>query len=448
MWANVPAPERGQFVLEVRNELSRHKSALGAIVSAEVGKVYQEGLGEIQEIIDICDYAVGLSRMLPGSILPSERRGHILLETWRPAGLTGIITAFNFPAAVFGWNAALAWICGNPLIWKPSLTTSLTAIALTKLVHGVLERRNLPTEICSLVVGNGSSVGSSIVSSDRVPLVSFTGSTETGKSIGVNVQERFGRTILELGGNNAIIVMPDADLDLALRSVLFAGIGTTGQRCTSARRLLVHKSIFDGFMQKLSDAYASIRIGDPFETGVHCGPLHTNSAVEEYKRILKEVPSQGGRILAEGGNSSLPLPSTGYYVRPVLAQLPSTAELLKNEAFVPILYAVSFDTFEEAIAINNGVPQALSSSIFTKNMEYVMKWTCDSSKKTSSCCGIVNVNAPTNGAEIGGAFGGNKATGWGRESGGNSWQQYMTKHTCTINYSPDLPLSQGISFGK
>lgn len=415
-------------------------------MSAEVGKTYQEGLGEIQEIIDICDYAIGLSRMLPGSIFPSERRGHVLLESWRPAGLTGVITAFNFPAAVFGWNAALAWVCGNPVIWKPALSTSLTAIALTRLIQEVLKKNELPPEICSLVVGSGMEVGSTLVSSDKVPLISFTGSTGVGRSIGSTVASRFGRSILELGGNNAIIVMPDADLDLALRSVLFAAVGTTGQRCTSARRLLIHSSIYEEFTARLVQAYKSVNIGSPFDPDVHCGPLHTKTALEKYTQILeKEVPAQGGRVLAQAG--SLPQ-MKGYFARPVLVGgLPSHAPLLQEEAFVPILYLVPFESFEEAVDINNAVPQALSSSIFTKNLEHVMKWTCDASTKASSECGIVNVNVPTNGAEIGGAFGGNKATGWGRESGSTSWQQYMTRHTCTINYSRDLPLAQGIKFG-
>ena len=445
-WASIPAPERGQFLAVVRGEIFRQKQALGALVSAEVGKTYQEGLGEIQEIIDVCDYAIGLSRMLPGSIFPSERRGHILLESWRPAGVTGVITAFNFPAAVFGWNAALAWICGNPVIWKPALSTSLTAIALTRLIQDVIKSRELPPEICTLVVGNGTDIGTAIVSSEKIPLISFTGSTNVGRSIGSAVASRFGRSILELGGNNAIIVMPDADLDLALRSVLFAAVGTTGQRCTSARRLLIHTSIYENFKARLVQAYKSVKIGCPFDPSAHCGPLHTKAALEQYTQILeKEIPAQGGRVLGEAG--SLPQ-MKGYFAKPILVEgLSPHAPLLQEEAFVPIIYLLPFESFEEAVDINNGVPQALSSSIFTKDLGHVMKWTCDASSKVGSECGIVNVNAPTNGAEIGGAFGGNKATGWGRESGSTSWQQYMTRHTCTINYSKELPLSQGIKFG-
>ncbi|MEE6507779.1 hypothetical protein FKM82_030702 [Ascaphus truei] len=386
--------------------------------SLEMGKILVEGVGEVQEYVDICDFAVGLSRIIGGPMLPSERPGHALIEQWNPVGLVGIITAFNFPVAVYGWNNALALICGNVCLWKGAPTTSLTSVAVTKIVAQVLEDNHLPGAICSLTCG-GADIGTAMAKDERVDLVSFTGSTNVGKQVALQVQERFGRKLLELGGNNAIIVFEDADLSLVTPSVVFAAVGTAGQRCTTARRLFLHESIHDEIVAKLVKAYAQVRIGDPWE--------------------LEQAKSEGGTVVYGGKVIDRP----GNYVEPtIVTGLPHSSSIVHTETFAPILYVLKFKSEEEAFAWNNEVKQGLSSSIFTKDLGRIFRWL----GPKGSDCGLVNVNIPTSGAEIGGAFGGEKHTGGGRESGSDSWKQYMRRSTCTINYSKDLPLAQGIKF--
>eukprot|EP00842_Homolaphlyctis_polyrhiza_P003355 jgi/Hompol1/401/HPOL_005299-RA len=404
-WRETPAPRRGEIVRQMRVALSEHLQDLGKLVSLEMGKILPEGVGEVQEYIDICDYALGLSRMLGGGVFPSERPGHFMMEQWNPLGTVGVISAFNFPVAVYGWNSALSLVCGNPVIWKGSPTTNLSSVAVTKILQRVLEENNLPGALCTLVSG-GADVGSAISESPRVDLVSFTGSTAVGRHVGQVVQQRFGRVLLELGGNNAIIVMDDADIDLAVRSVLFAAVGTAGQRCTTTRRLILHDSIYDEFIEKLIKAYAQVRIGDPLQEGTLCGPLHTQAAVEHYKKGIQSVIEQGGKILYGGKVLDRP----GNFVMPTITSIDWAAPVVQNEIFVPILHTFRFKTLEEGIRINNSVKQGLSSSLFTSQVSNLFKWT----GPNGSDCGIVNCNIPTNGAEIGGAFGGEKETGGGR----------------------------------
>ncbi|XP_068102908.1 alpha-aminoadipic semialdehyde dehydrogenase [Hyperolius riggenbachi] len=438
VWADVPAPKRGEIVRQIGDALRKKIKVLGHLVSLEMGKILAEGVGEVQEYVDICDYAVGLSRSIGGPILPSERPGHALIEQWNPVGLVGIITAFNFPAAVYGWNNALALICGDVCLWKGAPTTSLISVAVTKIVAQVLEDNKLPGAICSLVCG-GADIGNAIAKDERVDLVSFTGSTNVGRQVALKVQERFGRKLLELGGNNAIIVFEDADLNLVTPSVLFAAVGTTGQRCTSARRLFLHESIHDDIVQKLSKAYAQVRIGDPWESDTLCGPLHTKQAVEMYLSAIEQAKCEGGTVVCGGKVIDRP----GNFVEPtIMTGLPHDSPIVHKETFAPILYIIKFKTEEEAFAWNNEVKQGLSSSIFTKDLGRIFRWL----GPKGSDCGVVNVNIPTSGAEIGGAFGGEKHTGGGRESGSDSWKHYMRRSTCTINYSKDLPLAQGIKF--
>ncbi|KAJ3225429.1 Alpha-aminoadipic semialdehyde dehydrogenase [Clydaea vesicula] len=455
IWRSIPAPQRGEIVRQMREELFNKKDALGRLVALEMGKILAEGLGEVQEYIDICDYSLGLSRMLNGSVIPSERPGHFMMEQWNPLGIVGVISAFNFPVAVYGWNSAIGLVCGNPIVWKGAPTTNLCSVAVTKILQKVLEKNNLPGEICSLVSG-GVDVGQSMAKDSRVDLMSFTGSTAVGRSVGTVVQERFGRSLLELGGNNAIIVLEDADMDLAIRACLFASVGTAGQRCTTTRRLMVQESIYDEFIAKLLKAYKQVKIGDPASEGVLCGPLHTKNAVKQYEIGIKKVKEQGGEIIYGGKTLDI---NGGNFVEPTITKITPSAEVVQHEIFVPILHTFSFKTLEEAIQINNGVKQGLSSSLFTQDLGNVHKWVGEA----GSDCGIVNVNIPTNGAEIGGAFGGEKETGGGRESGGDAWKQYMRRSSCTINYrfklfnekffsnsllfcSGKLPLSQGIKF--
>ncbi|KAI8854991.1 aldehyde dehydrogenase [Chytridium lagenaria] len=421
----IPAPKRGEIVRQIRERLHIHRDALGALVSMEVGKILPEGVGEIQEYIDIADYAVGLSRALNGQVIPSERPGHIMLEQFHPLGVAGIISAFNFPAAVAGWNVALALITGNTTVWKPSPSTPLVSIATTKIIEKVLAENNLPGAIHSLCCG-GADVGEMLSHDPRVALMSFTGSTEVGRKVGKVVQERFGKLILELGGNNAIIVLDDADIELSVRSVLFAAVGTAGQRCTTTRRLFLHEKIHDEFMKRLVAAYQQVKIGNPLEEGTLCGPLHTVAAVEQYKKAIKAVKEQGGKIVFGGEVINSP----GNFVMPTITSVSPDAPVVQNEVFVPILHVMKIKNLEEAIGWNNHVKQGLSSSLFTQNIA-----------KSGSDCGIVNVNIPTNGAEIGGAFGGEKETGGGRESGSDSWKQYTRRQTCG-----QLPLAQGIKF--
>jgi aldehyde dehydrogenase family 7 protein A1 len=438
IWQNIPAPKRGDIVRQIGDLLREKKEPLAKLISLEMGKIFSESLGEVQEFIDICDYACGLSRIIGGYIFPSERPNHFMMEVWNPLGMIGIITAFNFPVAVCGWNSSISLVCGNVQIWKGATTTSLTTIAVTKIVAKVLEKNNLPGSIFSIICGQGRAIGELFISDPNLQLISFTGSTEVGKRISEKVHSRFGRTILELGGNNAIIVMDDANIELAVRSILFAAVGTCGQRCTSCRRVLLHEKVYDQVLNKLIKAYKSIKIGNPLQEGILCGPLHTKNAVKEYENGLKTILENGGKIIY-GGKI---IPGEGNFVEPTIIEIQHDAPIVKQELFVPILYIIKIQNLDQAIEYNNEVPQGLSSSIFTSNQATVFKWT----GPFGSDCGIVNVNIPTNGAEIGGAFGGEKETGGGRESGSDSWKQYMRRCTCTINYSSDLPLAQGIDF--
>ncbi|XP_010542386.1 PREDICTED: aldehyde dehydrogenase family 7 member B4 [Tarenaya hassleriana] len=437
-WMQVPAPKRGEIVRQIGDALRAKLDPLGRLVSLEMGKILAEGIGEVQEIIDMCDFAVGLSRQLNGSVIPSERPNHMMLEMWNPLGIVGVITAFNFPCAVLGWNACIALVCGNCVVWKGAPTTPLITIAMTKLVAEVLEKNNLPGAIFTAFCG-GSEIGQAIAKDTRIPLVSFTGSSKVGLEVQQTVNARSGKTLLELSGNNAIIVMDDADIQLAVRSVLFAAVGTAGQRCTTCRRLLLHESVYEKVLPQLLDSYKQVKIGDPLEKGTLLGPLHTPESKKNFEKGIEIIKSQGGKMLT-GGKS---VEREGNFVEPTIVEISPDAGCVKEELFGPVLYVMRFKTFEEAVAINNSVPQGLSSSIFTRRPETIFKWI----GPLGSDCGIVNVNIPTNGAEIGGAFGGEKATGGGREAGSDSWKQYMRRSTCTVNYGNELPLAQGINFG-
>ncbi|KAM7254398.1 hypothetical protein ACFE04_003778 [Oxalis oulophora] len=437
-WMQLPAPKRGEIVRQIGDALRSKLHHFGRLVSLEMGKILPEGIGEVQEIIDMCDFAVGLSRQLNGSIIPSERPNHMMFEMWNPLGVVGVITAFNFPCAVLGWNACLALVCGNCVVWKGAPTTPLVTLALTKIVAGVLEKNNLPGAIFTAFCG-GADIGQAIAKDKRIPLVSFTGSSKVGLMVQQTVNERYGKCLLELSGNNAIIVMDDADIQLAARSVLFAAVGTAGQRCTTCRRLLLHESIYDKVLDQLLVAYKQIKIGDPLEKGNLLGPLHTSDSRKNFEKGIEAIKSQGGKILTGGSV----VESEGNFVHPTIVEISPSADVVKEELFAPVLYVMKFKTLQEAIDINNSVPQGLSSSIFTQKPEIIFKWL----GPIGSDCGIVNVNIPTNGAEIGGAFGGEKATGGGREAGSDSWKQYMRRSTCTVNYGSELPLAQGINFG-
>lgn len=438
IWMQVPAPKRGEIVRQIGEALRNKLQHLGRLVSLEMGKILPEGIGEVQEIVDMCDYAVGLSRQLNGSIIPSERPNHMMMEMWNPLGVVGVITAFNFPCAVLGWNACVALVCGNCVVWKGAPTTPLITVAMTEVVAGVLEKNNLPGAIFTSFCG-GAEIGQAIARDTRIPLVSFTGSSKVGLMVQQTVSERFGKCLLELSGNNAIIVMDDADIQLAVRSILFAAVGTAGQRCTTCRRLLLHETVYQTVLDQLVGVYKQVKIGDPLEKGTLLGPLHTTVSKENFVKGIQVIKSQGGKILAGGSV----IESDGNFVQPTIVEISSDAPVVKEELFGPVLYVMKFQTLKEAIEINNSVPQGLSSSIFTRKPEIIFKWI----GPHGSDCGIVNVNIPTNGAEIGGAFGGEKATGGGREAGSDSWKQYMRRSTCTINYGSELPLAQGINFG-
>eukprot|EP01040_Poterioochromonas_malhamensis_P001125 gene1125-1194_t len=439
-WANTPAPVRGEIVRKIGEKLREHKQDLGTMVSLEMGKILTEGLGEIQEAIDICDYAVGLSRCLNGSVIPSERPGHFMMERWNPLkGHVGIITAFNFPVAVYFWNLALSLVAGNTNIWKPHESVSLVSVAVTKIVAEVLNESGKSGAIASLICGTGATVGDAMVKDSRVELVSFTGSTRVGRGIAKNVAERFGKHILELGGNNAMIVDKSADLNMAIRATLFGAVGTAGQRCTTLRRLYLHEDIYHEFVTKLVNSYRSVRIGSPLDSTTLCGPLHNKVAVDLYKETVKEAAKQGGKVL-HGGHVVTSLP--GNFVEPTIVEIAAGADITLDERFIPVLYVMKVKSVDEAIKLNNSVKQGLSSSLFTKDLGQIFKWTGPS----GSDCGIVNVNIGTSGAEIGGAFGGEKETGGGRESGSDSWKAYMRRSTCTINHSDQLPLAQGVNF--
>jgi len=439
-WRTVPAPRRGELIRLWGEELRAAKAELGAVVTLEAGKITSEGQGEVQEMIDICDFAVGLSRQLYGLTIASERPGHRMMETWHPMGPTGVITAFNFPVAVFSWNAALALVCGNPVIWKPSEKTPLTAMTTMKTLHRALERfGDAPKDLVQLVIG-GPAIGEALVSSHDVPILSATGSTRMGRIVGPKVAERFGRSILELGGNNAMIVAPSADLDMAVRGIVFSAVGTAGQRCTSLRRLIVHNSIRTELVEKLSKAYASLPVGDPRVEGTLVGPLVDIAARHRMQAALEQARVDGGTVY--GGETVSSGPQGGAYITPAIADMPTQTEIVCTETFAPVLYVMGYDEFDEAIAIQNNVPQGLSSCVFTLNMREAETFL----SATGSDCGIANVNIGPSGAEIGGAFGGEKETGGGRESGSDAWKSYMRRQTNTINYSPELPLAQGVKF--
>jgi aldehyde dehydrogenase (NAD+) len=444
-WRAVPPPRRGELVRLYAEQLRAHNPALGRLVSIEAGKILEEGQGEVQEMIDICDFAVGLSRQLYGKVIASERPGHRMLESWHPLGPVAIITAFNFPVAVWSWNAALALVCGDPLIWKPSDKTPLCALACNALLGRAIEKfGDMPDELrrgLSQVAIGGAELGEALADDRRVPLVSATGSTRMGGLVGPRVAQRFGRTLLELGGNNGMIVAPSADLDLALRAILFAAVGTAGQRCTSLRRLFVHEDIADTLVPRLRRAYGQVKIGNPLEPGTLVGPLIGEAAFTAMQQALAEAKRDGGEVF--GGERVLAETwPDAYYVRPALVEMPEQSDVVRRETFAPILYVMRYPELDAAIAAHNAVPQGLASSIFTTDLREAELFT----SAIGSDCGIVNVNIGPSGAEIGGAFGGEKETGGGREAGSDSWKAYMRRMTTTINYSRDLPLAQGIRF--
>jgi aldehyde dehydrogenase (NAD+) len=440
-WRNWPAPKRGEVVRQLGEALRKDKAALGQLVSYEMGKSLQEGLGEVQEMIDICDFAVGLSRQLYGLTMHSERPSHRMYEQWHPMGIVGIISAFNFPVAVWSWNAALAWVCGNVTVWKPSEKTPLCGNAIQKIVEKVFADNAVPEGVNNLIQG-GRAVGEWMSKDTRIPLVSATGSTRMGKELNKEVAGRLGKTILELGGNNAIIITEHADLDMSLIGAVFGAVGTAGQRCTSTRRLIIHEKIYDQFVEKLVKAYQQIKIGDPLDSNNHMGPLIDKDAVKMYLQSIEACKNEGGKFIVEGGVLEGAKYASGCYVKPCIAEAKPQFKIVQHETFAPILYLLKYNTIEEAIAIQNEVPQGLSSAIMTLNMRESELFL----SAKGSDCGIANVNIGTSGAEIGGAFGGEKETGGGRESGSDAWKAYMRRQTNTINWSTQLPLAQGIKF--
>jgi aldehyde dehydrogenase (NAD+) len=440
-WRTVPAPKRGEIVRQIGEALRAKKQQLGALVSYEMGKSLQEGYGEVQEMIDICDLAVGQSRQLFGQTMHSERPEHRMYEQYHPLGIVGIISAFNFPVAVWSWNAMLAWICGDVCVWKPSEKTPLTAIACQHIVQEVFERNDVPEGVSCLIIGDRV-IGELMSNDARVPLVSATGSTRMGKAVGAAVGARLGRSLLELGGNNAIIVSQYADIDTVLIGAVFGAIGTAGQRCTTTRRLIIHESIYDQFKQKLVKAYGHVRIGNPLDEHNHMGPLIDKDAVRLYLDSIEKCKAEGGKFVVEGGMFEGDDYASECYVKPCIAEVENHFKIVQHETFAPILYLIKYNTIDEAIALQNGVPQGLSSSIMTTNLREAEQFL----SYAGSDCGIANVNIGTSGAEIGGAFGGEKETGGGRESGSDAWKAYMRRQTNTINYSTKLPLAQGIKF--
>jgi aldehyde dehydrogenase (NAD+) len=436
-WRLLPAPRRGEVVRQLGDALRQRRAALGRLVSLEMGKVIAEGEGEVQEMIDMGDFAVGLSRQLYGQSMNSERPSHRMYEQWHPLGVVGVITSFNFPVAVWSWNAMIAAACGDTLVWKPSSTTPLTAVAVQKIAQQVMEQNGL-TGVFTLAVGRGSVVGERMLHDRRMPLISFTGSTSQGRHVAAATAERFSRSILELGGNNGIIVMPDADLEMARRAILFGAVGTAGQRCTSTRRVIMHRAVAADLTEKLRRAYASVRVGDPLDRNTLMGPLVDGDAVETMTKAMARIRAEGGELLCGGNRLERP----GFFVEPALVKAHPGMSVCREETFAPILYLFTVDTLEEAIALHNSVDQGLSSAVFTRNMQ----WAETFLSARGSDCGIANVNIGTSGAEIGGAFGGEKETGGGREAGSDSWKAYMRRQTCTINWSNDLPLAQGVKF--
>lgn len=440
-WRNWPAPRRGEVVRQIGEALREKKDALGQLVSYEMGKSLQEGLGEVQEMIDICDFAVGLSRQLHGLTMHSERPGHRMYEQWHPMGIVGIISAFNFPVAVWSWNSMLAWVCGDVCVWKPSEKVPLCGIACQNIVNEVFTKNNVPEGVSGLVNG-GRELGEWMANDARIPLVSATGSTRMGKAVGAAVGARLGKSLLELGGNNAIIISKDADLDIALIGAVFGAVGTAGQRCTTTRRLIIHESIYEAFKAKLVKAYGQLRIGNPLDQHNHVGPLIDKDAVRQYLESIEKCKSEGGKFIVEGGVVTGQGYESGCYVKPCVAEASNDFKIVQHETFAPILYIMKYSTIDEAIRYQNGVPQGLSSAIMTLNLREAEQFL----SQGGSDCGIANVNIGTSGAEIGGAFGGEKETGGGRESGSDAWKAYMRRQTNTINYSTKLPLAQGIKF--
>jgi aldehyde dehydrogenase (NAD+) len=438
-WRLVPAPKRGLIVREIGDEIRKLKEPIGKLVTLEMGKIVQEGLGEIQEAIDMADFAVGLSRQLYGPTMQSERPLHRMYEQWHPLGVVGIITAFNFPVAVWSWNSLVAAVCGDTMVWKPSSKVSLCAIALQNIVNKVMKAHN-QTGIFTLVIGRGETIGELLINDERIALISSTGSTQMGRRVSEATSKRLAKSILELGGNNSIIVAEDANLDLAVRAIVFAAVGTSGQRCTSTRRVIAHKSIIDRLTQRLMEAYKQIKIGNPLDPTTLMGPLVDENSLINMQRALETIRNQGGKIIF-GGERLNHLP--GFYVTPAIVRVPGNTPLVKEETFAPILYVMPYETLDEALRLNNEVPQGLASSIFTESLKNTEKFL----SVLGSDCGIANVNVGTTGAEIGGAFGGEKDTGGGREAGSDAWKQYMRRQTVTINWSDELPLAQGINFG-
>jgi aldehyde dehydrogenase (NAD+) len=436
-WRAVPAPERGQLIREMGNALRDYKDPLGSLVALEMGKIKAEGDGEVQEMIDIADFAVGQSRMLYGKTMHSERKNHRMYEQWHPLGITGVISAFNFPVAVWSWNAFIAAICGNTTIWKPSSSTTLCAIAVQNICNEVLALKDVPN-IFSLVIGSGSTIGETMINDKNVPLISFTGSTRMGRHVSKVVGERFGKSILELGGNNCIIVDESADMDLVVPAIVFGAVGTAGQRCTSTRRVIIHHSIYEVLKKRLISAYKQVNIGDPLEKDTLMGPLVNKNAVNDFSNAIERAIENGGEILYGGTTIDGP----GNFVTPTIVSAENDWDIVQEETFAPVLYLMKYDSFDDAIFMHNDVPQGLSSAMFTTNVKNAEEFL----SSTGSDCGIANINIGTSGAEIGGAFGGEKETGGGRESGSDSWKQYMRRQTNTINWSNELPLAQGIKF--
>ncbi len=440
-WRTWPAPKRGEIVRQIGEALRQYKEPLGKLVSYEMGKSLQEGYGEVQEMIDICDFAVGLSRQLHGFTMHSERPSHRMYEQYHPLGIVGIISAFNFPVAVWSWNSMLSWVCGNVCIWKPSEKTPLCGIACQHIINEVFAKNNVPEGVSNLLIG-GREAGEWMSTDTRIPLLSATGSTRMGKAVGAAVGARLGRALLELGGNNAIIISKDADLDIAILGSLFGAVGTAGQRCTTTRRLIIHEEVYDNVKAKLVSAYNQLSIGDPLDEKNHVGPLIDKDAVKLYLQSIEACKAEGGNFIVEGGVLEGNGYESGCYVKPCIAEAQPDYKIVQHETFAPILYLLKYKTIDEAIAIQNGVPQGLSSSIMTLNLREAEQFL----SATGSDCGIANVNIGTSGAEIGGAFGGEKETGGGRESGSDAWKAYMRRQTNTINYSTNLPLAQGIKF--
>ncbi|SBS71929.1 Aldehyde dehydrogenase family 7 member A1 [uncultured Mycobacterium sp.] len=440
-WRTTPAPVRGQLVARLGELLREHKADVATLVTVEAGKITSEALGEVQEMIDICDFALGLSRQLYGLTIASERPGHRMMETWHPLGVVGVVTAFNFPVAVWAWNAAVALVCGDTVVWKPSELTPLTAIACQALIERAAADVGAPAHLSRLVLG-GREVGETLVDDPRVALVSATGSVRMGRQVGPRVAERFGRVLLELGGNNAAVVTPSADLDLAVRAIVFSAAGTAGQRCTTLRRLIAHSSVADALVERIAAAYRTLSIGDPAAEGVLVGPLIHETAYRDMVGALEQASADGGEVIG-GQRHHVDGASEAFYVEPAVVRMPAQTDIVHHETFAPILYVLTYDTLDEAIALNNAVPQGLSSAIFTTDVREAERFLA----ADGSDCGIANVNIGTSGAEIGGAFGGEKETGGGRESGSDAWKNYMRRATNTVNYSSELPLAQGVHFG-